>query len=130
MPLIVPKMAFCQKHCEVLRQHWPRGYATMVTDMTSKVLQDPVFLASCGQSLKDLSSKLLELPLCCRIPTADLLQLYRSVLPNTQARCTNCGQVRQGVAYVSRNHWGRVKQSKHTCLECILRSAKPKPDRH
>ena len=139
---LLPARVICNRHGEILRDRWPRGYPEFVSaalrrflalpDTAGRVQAEAIAMGAEAPVTADRAAAfehlLAERPLCCQFTPADLLEVYLELMPTGIWRieyCVVCGHHGYGgimrrrplsrlVNPARRNPtWG------HVCLECV-----------
>ena len=118
-----PTQVICSLHGEPLRAKWPHGYAAFCIIGFRKVLDVPEVLKASGGEISKVPAMLEVTPICCRLGSTGLLEVYREVQatggPWVMAYCEFCHKHGLGGSFEATNYWRRKIKFKHVCLECV-----------
>lgn len=121
IPLIFTlQRILCVKHGEPFRNLWPLGFASFSIRAWDRLCTNLDFGEECGGDKERIEPLLDIKPICCRLSNIQLVAVYRECPISVLARCEGCGQKKDGSTFSMQNHWGRVKQFKHMCFDCVV----------
>lgn len=135
--LLNPTDVICGRHGEVFKARWPLGYPIFSIMALERVLAQPDFGSAVTRLMEDpdvpdvttlaaaVRYQLASIPLCCRLPKAELLDLYNEI--NTKEHiwphrhCDLCKRQRPGGPYrrMPGKNVSAYKNFKHVCLRCV-----------
>jgi hypothetical protein len=111
---------FCQRHGEVFRSAWPKGYPIAVIELIKLVTSNPALVPSTtggAQTPKEIVEAALDRkPACCWAIKEQLLAIYSRSSIGQKGYCETCGRSRRlGVPFLTRQ-----RAYNHVCFECAL----------
>lgn len=114
----------CDVHGEPFRRYWPTGYAIFVVRGFELLAAHEFFQREAKRSVEGINECLSRLPICCRLPRAELVALYLEVNGKTSQwpddRCHMCDEYAVGTP-VECKAGGKQLTLPHVCFECIAK---------
>ena len=112
---------FCARHGEPFRAQYPKGFATGILPAFQRYVETRY-----DGDIADMDAHLDEKPLCCRLSTPDLLQMYVDADIGRKKRCKICGRREVlGTAYQVMQPDRTIAKIPHVCFSCVLTRMEP-----
>lgn len=124
-----PSRVICSRHGEPFQSRWPKGYLIFSVKGMHKLLMRDDFANDWG-NIQKLNTTLTDqeaigqaldgFPMCCRLGSKDLIELYEESDVGVLKVCSNCSQTALGAPYRITQSNGKIKTISHICFNCVV----------
>lgn len=124
---ITAARVICSRHGEPFRATWPAGYLLFAVQSLQYVTGRPGFWEEAKRlgGTEDSDRKKIEYaldirPMCCRLTSEKLIEMYEAAKFGVTRRCRGCDRKRLGAPYSVTTPTGEVGAYDHICFGCVV----------